>query len=72
MKWTRTELNTCTRWETELNGCTLVVEKTPGYDPAYAVFKKQETLHNASIWNGTVKDCKESAKKIALSQLCEG
>jgi len=61
LKWIRTEKNTYTRWDAELNGFRLVIVKTPGYDPGYGVYKDGEELHSANIWSGTVKDCKEAA-----------
>jgi hypothetical protein len=69
MKWIRTEKNTCTHWEAQSGVFTLVVEKTPGYDPVYGVFKDQEQLKNAWIVGGTVADCKKAARNFHLSQL---
>ena len=61
MKWIRTNRNVDTRWDATIGIYTLVVEKTPGFDPRYAVFKGEEHLHGAAIWGGTVKECKKAA-----------
>jgi len=66
-KWTRIEKNVCTHWRIEIGEYTLVVEKTPGYDPVYGVFKGTERLINAAPWGGTVRECKKAAEEFYLS-----
>lgn len=65
MTWNKVEKNTCKHYNADYKGLTLVVEKTPGYDPVYGVFQGTTEIHNASVWGGTVAECKNMAKNRA-------